>query len=84
MTNLNLKNIVTKSYTTLNKLVLNQLKSPKFFSIGLLLAGGIDGSVLLVMILLVAMITFLVGIAYGIYLNDKIFNKRADNQLFIK
>ena len=84
MTNLHLKDIVTISYTTLKKLVLNQLKSPKFFSIGLLLAGGVDGSVLLVMILLVAMITFLVGIAYGIYLNDKIFNKRADNQLFIK
>jgi hypothetical protein len=76
-----LNNLVITPCTTINKLVLNYLKSPKFFSIGLLLAGGIDASVLLIMMVLVAIITFLAGIAYGIYLNDKMSTKKANNQL---
>ena len=81
MSKLYFKKIVTMFSTSLNKLVINQRTSPKFFSIGLLLAVGIDASVLLIVMLLVAMVTFLAGIAYGIYLNDKISNKKAANQL---
>ncbi len=46
-----------------------------------LLAIDFDMSILFLVFLLIGIVTFLAGTAYGIYLNDKISEKQAPNQL---
>ena len=76
-----MQKIITLFSTNFKAISRHLFTSPKFFSLGLFLAVGVDASVVLIVMLLVAMITFLAGIAYGIYLNDKISSRKVDNQL---
>jgi len=56
-------------------------KKLPFYTFTGLLAIDFDISILFIVSLLIGVVTFLAGIAYGIYLNDKISEKRANNQL---
>lgn len=56
-------------------------KKLPLYSFPCILAVDFDISVLLIFVLLVGVITFLAGTAYGIYLNDKISTKNSSNQL---
>jgi len=50
-----------------------------FFSFTGLIAIDFDMSILFLVFILVGVVTFLAGTAYGIYLNDKITEKEASN-----
>ncbi len=56
-------------------------KKLPLFSFTAILSVDFDISVLLIFVMLVGVITFLAGTAYGIYLNDKISTKNSTDQL---
>lgn len=66
---------------TLFSKVVPSKKNSTLFSFPPLLLIDFDFSILLIIVVLVGIITFLAGIAYGIYLNDKITEKETANQL---
>lgn len=67
------KSHISNILSTANKLPL--------FSFTALFAMDFDISILFIICLLIGVVTFLAGTAYGIYLNDKISEKEARNQL---
>lgn len=75
---MNFLNFTSKS--VLRNLSSTSKKLP-LFSFTALLAIDFDISILFIVCLLIGVVTFLAGTAYGIYLNDKISEKEASNQL---
>lgn len=73
-----LSNFTSKHFST--KAILVSKKLPLFSFTGFI-AMDFDISILFLVFLLIGTVTFLAGTAYGIYLNDKISEKEARNQL---
>jgi hypothetical protein len=63
------------------KTLLKSASKTSLFSFTMLLALDFDTSILFILVVLVGIITFLAGTAYGIYLNDKISTKQNNRTL---
>jgi uncharacterized membrane protein len=72
------QNFTSKHFPTKATIISKKLS---LFSFTGLLAIDFDISILFIVFLLIGVVTFLAGTAYGIYLNNKISEKDASNQL---
>ncbi len=72
--------VICKSFVSGKYGALKLVRKMPLLSISMFLALDFDTSVLFIVVILVGVVTFLAGTAYGIYLNDKISEKQVSNQ----